>query len=110
MDKIEYMKRPRRRVARAALLPVALAGSLAASAQFHQQIDVEGKYVPDIIRVDRINTFPKALRQTLLSQPLEYEQGGVAASFRPSLLAMPALSTPIPDIWNSGPDRGSTPT
>lgn len=103
MDKIEYMKRPRRRVARAALLPVALAGSLAASAQFHQQIDVEGKYVPDIIRVDRINTFPKALRQTLLSQPLEYEQGGVAASFRPSLLAMPATGWRASRTVNSNP-------
>lgn len=61
-----------------------------AGAQLHEQISVEGKYVPDVIRIDRINMFPKALRTTMGSSPLAYDLAGVTASFRPSPLAMPA--------------------
>lgn len=91
------------RAMRAAAVAAAMAAGITASAQFHQSISVEGKYVPDIIRADRINTFPKALRQSLLSQPLEYEQGGVAASFSPSLLAMPATGWRASRTVNSNP-------
>ena len=73
----------------AALLPAASV-SAPAAAQLHESINVEGKYVPEIIRIDRVNTFPKAFRQSLQSRPIGYEQGGVATSFRPSLLTMPA--------------------
>lgn len=66
------------------------AATLPAAAQLHESISVEGKYVPEIIRIDRVNTFPKAMKFTLDSNPPEYEIGGVAASFTPSLLAMPA--------------------
>ncbi len=78
-------------ISRKALIAGILAGSfLPAASQLHENISVEGKYVPDVIRIDRINTFPKALRQTLATNPIDYEQSGVAASFRPSLLTMPA--------------------
>lgn len=75
---------------RAAALLMATAASMPAAAQLHESINVEGKYVPDIIRIDRVNTFPKAFWQTLDTRPLGYEQGGVATSFLPSLLTMPA--------------------
>lgn len=74
----------------AAALLLAASVSAPAAAQLHESINVEGKYVPEIIRIDRVNTFPKAFRQSLQSRPIGYEQGGVATSFRPSLLTMPA--------------------
>lgn len=60
------------------------------NAQLHESISVDGKYVPEVIRVDRVNAFPEAMRFSLDSTPMEYEWGGVAASFSPYLLAMPA--------------------
>ncbi|MDE6794983.1 MAG: hypothetical protein K2J63_06720 [Muribaculaceae bacterium] len=72
---------------------LALAGiclALPASAQLHESINVDGRYVPDVIRIDRINAFPKALKSTLTSSPLNYESRGVAASFNPSLVILPA--------------------
>lgn len=71
----------------------ALAGlSLAfpGAAQLHEHINVEGRYVPDVIRIDRINAFPKALKSTISVTPLNYESRGVAASFTPSLVTLPA--------------------
>lgn len=73
------------------ILPLMLtASAFPAVAQLHESINVEGKYVPEIIRVDRVNMFPKPMAFSLNSDPLNYEQTGVAASFTPSLLAMPA--------------------
>lgn len=60
------------------------------NAQLHESISVEGKYVPEVIRVDRINAFPEAKNFDLDSSPMEYEWNGVAASFSPYLIAMPA--------------------
>lgn len=71
-------------------LVFAAAGVFPAGAQLHESINVEGKYVPEIIRVDRINTFPKAMKFSLGATPLDYESGGVAAAFSPSLMTMPA--------------------
>lgn len=69
-------------------------GILPSAAQLHESISVEGKYVPEIIKVDRINTFPKPLKFSMAASPLEYEKSGVAAAFIPSMLAMPATG------WN----------
>lgn len=72
---------------------LALAGTLfaiPAAAQLHESINVDGRYVPDVIRVERINAFPKALKSTLSTTPLNYESRGVAASFTPSLMTIPA--------------------
>lgn len=63
---------------------------LSVDAQLHESISVEGRYVPEVIRVDRVNAFPAAVNFTLDSTPMDYEWGGVAASFSPYLLALPA--------------------
>lgn len=60
------------------------------AAQLHERINVDGRYVPDVIRIDRINAFPKALKSTLAVTPLNYESKGVTASFVPSLVTLPA--------------------
>ncbi len=72
------------------ILMMAVLGFVGARAQLHESISVEGKYVPEVIRVDRINVFPKAVNFALNSSPMEYEWGGVAASFQPYAFAMPA--------------------
>lgn len=78
-------------IRRASLLLAAGAAFLPGMAQqLHESISVDGKYVPDVIRIDRINTFPKALGATLETRPLDYETGGVTAAFSPFMLAMPA--------------------
>ena len=68
-----------------------LAGAfLPAGAQtLHESISVEGKYVPDIIRLDRMYVFPEARVFPLESSPMPYEWRGVAAAFEPSLMTMP---------------------
>lgn len=73
-----------------AALSLSFMGSIPAGAQLHESISVEGKYVPEIIRVDRINMFPKAINPSLGIVPLDYESGGVEAAFSPSLMTMPA--------------------
>lgn len=77
-------------ICRGALIWGALGMASPAAAQLHEEVSVEGRYVPDVIRVDRVNAFPKALRQSLLTEPLKYEREGVATPFVPSLLTMPA--------------------
>lgn len=93
MEKMKTMKSysifPAPALRGAAILLLGVA-PLAAGAQLHEQINVEGKYVPEVIRVDRINTFPKAMEFTLPTTPLSYETKGVAAGFTPSLMSMPA--------------------
>lgn len=85
---------------------LALAGlclALPASAQLHESINVDGRYVPDVIRIDRINAFPKALKSTLTSSPLSYESRGVAASFTPSLVILPATGWRSDRLISSNP-------
>lgn len=83
---------------------IALTACLSSNAQLHESISVEGKYVPEVIRVDRVNAFPQAINFTLDSTPMEYEWGGVAASFSPYLLALPA--TGWRDVKEYGRHRG----
>lgn len=71
---------------------LALSSFISSHAQLHESISVEGKYVPEIIRVDRVNVFPSAMRFALDSSPMGYEWGGVATSFSPYLLALPATA------------------
>lgn len=61
-----------------------------AAAQFNQQIAVDGKYIPEIIRLDRINTYPLAQRFSLDAKSLDYDTKGVAAAFAPGLIQMEA--------------------
>lgn len=84
--------------ARAAALLMLAAGCGPAAAQLHESISVEGKYVPEIIPAQRLNIFPSALSPRLGSFEMDYERGGVPASFRPRALAMPATG------WNATRD------
>lgn len=59
-------------------------------AQFNQSISVEGNYVPEIIRQDRINTFPRLQKFSLEASPLSYDIASVPANFQPRLLVLPA--------------------
>ena len=73
-----------------ALTLLIASGWTAAEAQtLHESINVEGKYVPDIIRVDRLYTFPQAKRFPLESSPMAYDWKGVPAAFEPTLMTMP---------------------
>lgn len=74
------------------------ASALAASAQFNQSISVDGKYVPEIFRLDRINTFPRQVKFSLDANPLNYDGKSVPAGFAPTLLPMPATA------WNANHD------
>lgn len=66
------------------------AAAFSASAQFNQSISVDGKYVPEIFRLDRINTFPKQVKFNLDANALNYDTKSVPASFAPMLLPLPA--------------------
>lgn len=89
--------------ARAVLSAAALACATAAQAQLHEAINVEGRYVPEIIRIDRVNAFPKAMRFSIDSQPIGYEGSGVAASFSPTLFTMPASGWRDSRLINDNP-------
>lgn len=54
-------------------------------------VNVDGKYLPDVIRQDRINTLPRVYSFNLESSRLDYEQKGVTTPFAPSFLPLPAL-------------------
>lgn len=64
--------------------------ALSAVAQYNQSISVDGKYVPEVFRLDRINAFPKQVKFALESNPLSYDGKSVPAAFAPKLLPMPA--------------------
>ncbi|MDE7413270.1 MAG: TonB-dependent receptor [Muribaculaceae bacterium] len=73
------------------LLPsLAILGSLPAAAQFDQTISVEGRYTPEVIRLDRINTFPRQEKFALETTPLSYDAKGIPAAFAPKLYSMSA--------------------
>lgn len=61
-----------------------------AAAQLNESINVEGKYVPEIIHADRINTYPSRLRFNIETSPLNYETAGVPTAFEPDALTLPA--------------------
>lgn len=65
--------------------------AFSASAQFDQSISVEGKYIPEVIRIDRINAFPRQEKFVLETSPLSYDATGTTAAFLPSLNTIPAL-------------------
>lgn len=63
---------------------------LPAAAQYNQSMSVDGKYVPEVFRLDRINSFPKQVKFSLETNPLSYDGRSVPAAFAPSLLPLPA--------------------
>lgn len=72
------------------MLGLVLTFAANAAAQFNQSIAVEGKYIPEVLRLDRINTFPKQVKFTIESSPLSYEEEGVTTPFAPVPLTMEA--------------------
>lgn len=84
-----YIASPTNRLRRAFLASVILL-PLTLTAQLHEQINVEGKYIPEIIKAEKINTFPKAMEFATKTSTLPYEGEGVAAAFSPVLMPLPA--------------------
>lgn len=66
-----------------------------AYAQYNPTIDVEGKYKPEIILQDRVNTFPERVRMGALESRLEFDLDGVVTDFTPIGVPMPATG------WNA---------
>jgi hypothetical protein len=65
---------------------------LSASAQqLHESVAVDGKYIPQVIVQDRINTFPQKVSFTLPTDPLDYSSKSVAASFAPYYMPLTAI-------------------
>ncbi len=55
-----------------------------AQQRLDESVAVDGRYKADVVRMERINTFPKRVRATLTSDPLAYDETGVAANFAPT--------------------------
>lgn len=72
------------------LLLLAAATALPAAAQYDQDINVEGKYVPEYIQHDRIGIFPRPVRFEAAKSSLSYSLGGVNADFTPQALPLQA--------------------
>lgn len=72
------------------LAVAALFGSSNANAQLNESINVEGKYLPEIIHADRINTYPTRMGLNVETNRLSYETAGVPASFYPDGVTLPA--------------------
>ena len=83
---------------------LALAAIPEGAAQLDQTISVEGKYTPEIIRLDRINAFPKQERFSLETAPLAYDATGIPAAFAPKIYSMPA--TGWRDMRKAASERG----
>ncbi len=87
-----------------ALLVMTGFSGLNVSAQYNQSISVDGKYVPEVFRLDRINAFPQQVKFTLTNTPLSYDGKSVPAGFAPKLLTLPA--TGWQDIRTYSDKRG----
>lgn len=73
-------------------LVFAAAAPAVASAQLTGAVTVEGDYLPDIIRHDRINMLPAIVRYQTDRTPMPYALDGISADFTPSRLALPATA------------------
>ena len=71
------------------------------SAQLHEEITVEGRYMPDVIPMERINRLPEAARFAMPETPPVYETAGQVTPFRPVCTLLPAT------LWRA--DRPSIP-
>lgn len=71
------------------------AAAMPAAAQYDQDINVEGKYVPEYIDHARIGLFPKPVRFPHEKSELQYYMTGVNAKFSPQIVPMQATG------WNT---------
>ena len=68
-----------------------VAGAAGAGGQrITESVTVEGKYTPDIIQADRLSLLPSTIALSAPESPMAYDRKGVAASFAPDALSMPA--------------------
>lgn len=76
---------------RKTILAIIAGCAMCASAQeLHENLRVEGQYIPDVIRQDKIRMLPTRLQLKTILTPLKYEQEGVVASYRPDFTALSA--------------------
>ena len=80
------------------------APAMQGAAQYDQDIDVEGKYVPEFIARDRIGLFPRPVKFPLEKSALEYSLAGVHADFTPQ--AIPISATGWKDTRRWDDSRG----
>lgn len=75
----------------AAAAAATVAAASAQDAPLRGTVNVDGKYLPDVIRQDRINTLPRVYTFPMEINKLAYEQKGVSTPFRPSFTPLPAI-------------------
>lgn len=69
-------------------------------AQYDQDINVEGKYVPEFIPQDRIGVFPRPVRFSLEKSTLDYSLTGVHADFTPQAIPVPVTGWKDTRRWS----------
>lgn len=74
------------------LLSAALSVSTGAFAQYDQNVNVEGYYVPEFIPKDRIGKFPVPARPSLDPSSLSFFTDDVIADFKPQAIQIPATA------------------
>lgn len=79
------------------LLLLLLGVSPCALGQFNQTINVEGKYVPEVVDHDPLALFPTPLRLSVGADELEYDSRGVTVDFTPQAVPMGATG------WRTDP-------
>ena len=84
-------------------LLLALVAAGAGAQTLRETVAVDGRYTPDIIRQDRINTLPRRLTFDLAKTPLNYSQKSVAADFTPTLLPLAAPGWMATKQWDRSP-------
>lgn len=57
-------------------------------AQLNESVAVDGKYTPEILKTDRLNTLPQHTDFSLKTTPLAFSEKGVAADFTPFVSPM----------------------
>ena len=80
---------------------VVAAMTATATAQYDQDISVEGKYVPEYVSRERIGLWPERIRLEVSHSGLEYSLAGVDAAFVPH--AVPTVATGWNDtrLWDT---------
>lgn len=86
---------PNIRTLTAAMLLALPAALFAQDGPLRGNVVVDGKYLPDVIRQDKINTLPRIYSFPMKSTTLPYEKKGVSTPFSPGLLPMPVTG------WNT---------
>lgn len=73
------------------LLLAAVAASTVQAQELHETLRVEGEYIPEVIRQDKIYTFPGLLPTENESSRLPFSPEGVVSAYSPEILPMTPL-------------------